>query len=503
MPAQYATGGSHDRLVRAFALSDSGNEGHLLILLRRQAGQACLKAGVHMKDSIRREFSQIVGTERATSRPEDLVAYSYDSHVDEHRPDLVLFPVSTEEVSQIMKVAYREAIPVTARGSGTNLAGESVPVRGGIVVVFTRMDRIVAIDEQNRTARVQPGVINFEFQQAVEQRGLMYPPDPSSWKMATMGGTVATNAGGPRTLKYGVTRDYILGLTVVLANGDVLKTGGTTIKNVTGYDLTRLMCGSEGTLGLITEIIVRLIPKPMASRTVQAVFHRLEDSSDAVAAIIAQGIVPASLELMDRVIVSAVEADSPTGLPTDAEGVLLIEVDGDPAGLDLEVEKIMKILQSRNASQVRSASSAMEAERLWTARRSVFSAMARLRPSVVTEDATVPVSNLTAMLRKIREISERHSIQVGVVAHAGDGNLHPLILFDQRDEAERKRVEKATEEIFREALGLGGTLSGEHGIGLAKKPFLSLEFDPVALSITKRIKESLDLKGILNPGKFV
>ncbi len=456
-----------------------------------------------MKDGILRELTRIVGEERATSRPEDLVAYSYDSHVDEHRPDLVLFPVSTEEVSEIMKVAYREAIPVTARGSGTNLAGESVPIRGGIVVVFTRMDRIVAIDEKNRTAKVQPGVINFEFQQAVERSGLMYPPDPSSWKMATMGGTVGTNAGGPRTIKYGVTRDYLLGLTVVLANGDVLKTGGTTIKNVTGYDLTRLICGSEGTLGLITEITVRLIPKPTASRTVQAVFQRLEDSSDAVAAIIAQGIVPASLELMDRVIVSAVEADSPTGLPTDAEGVLLIEVDGDPAGLDIEVEKIEKILRANNATGVRCSTDAAEAEKLWTARRSVFSAMARLRPSVVTEDATVPVSNLTAMLRKIRTISERHAIEIGVVAHAGDGNLHPLILFDQRDEAEKRRVEEATKEIFREALSLGGTLSGEHGIGLAKKPFLQLEFDPVAMSITKRIKESLDPKGILNPGKFV
>lgn len=456
-----------------------------------------------MKDSILKEFSQIVGDDRATSRPEDLVAYSYDSHVDEHRPDLVVFPLSTEEVSKIMRVAYREAIPVTARGSGTNLAGESVPVRGGIVVAFTRMDRILEIDEKNRTARVQPGVINFDLQQAVEQRGLMYPPDPSSWKMATMGGTTATNAGGPRTLKYGVTRDYLLGLTVVLANGDVLKTGGTTIKNVTGYDLTRLMCGSEGTLGLITEIVVRLIPKPLGSRTVQAVFERLEDSSDAVASIIAQGIVPASLELMDRVIVSAVEADSPSGLPTDAAGILLIEVDGDPAGLDMEVEKIERILKARNAGQIVCAADAAEAERLWSARRSVFSAMARLRPNVVTEDATVPVSNLTAMLRRVREISERHSVQIGVVAHAGDGNLHPLILFDQRDEAEKKRVEEATKEIFREALGLGGTLSGEHGIGLAKKPFLAMEFDPVAIAITKRIKESLDPKGILNPGKFV
>jgi glycolate oxidase len=456
-----------------------------------------------MKDGVRQELIDIVGADRATDRPEDLVAYSLDPHIEEHRPDIVLFPLSTEEVSAIMKVAYREELPVTPRGSGTNLAGETVPLKGGIVLAFGKMDSILEIDSANRIARVQPGVVNFDFQQEVEKYGLMYPPDPSSWKAATIGGNVGTNAGGPKTLKYGVTRDYLLGLTAVLANGDILKTGGKAIKNVTGYDLTRLLCGSEGTLGIVTEITVRLVPKPPASRTIVSHFPRLEDSSEAVAAIIGAGIVPAGLELLDKVVIKAVEADSPLGLPTDVDAILLVEVDGDPDSLDGQVKKIEGILKEKGASGVASAKSDEEAERLWTARRAAFSVMARLRPNAVIEDATVPVSNLTAMIRKTLEIAEKHNVQIGVLAHAGDGNLHPLILFDQRDEEELGRVEAATDEIFREALALGGTLSGEHGIGLAKAQFLELQLDKVAMSVTKSIKHSLDPKGILNPGKFI
>jgi glycolate oxidase len=402
-----------------------------------------------------------------------------------------------------MKVAHREEIPVTARGSGTNLAGEVVPVKGGIVLAFSRMDRILEIDPDNRLARVQPGVINFEFQKAVEKHGLMYPPDPSSWKVATMGGNVGTNAGGPRTLKYGVTRDYLLGLTVVLANGDVLKTGGLTIKNVTGYDLTRLMCGSEGTLGIITEIVVRLVPRPPAARTIRADFPRLEDSSDAVAAIMAAGIVPSGLELMDNVVIEAVEADTHLGLPTDVEAVLLIEMDGDPSGLDVQTRQIEAILAQKRASGIIAAETPEQAEKLWTARRAAVSVMARLRPNCAIEDATVPVSKLTEMIRKTVEIAKKYQLRVGVLAHAGDGNLHPLVLFDHRDQDELRRVEAANEEIAREALVLGGTLSGEHGIGLSKARLLTLELDEVAMEVTRSIKRSLDPKGILNPGKFV
>lgn len=455
-----------------------------------------------MNEKIKKELVRIVGADRATDQSEDLIAYSCDPYLQEHLPDIVVFPLSTEEVSAIMKVAYREAIPVVARGSGTNLAGQVVPVQGGIVLAFSRMDKILEIDRNNRLARVEPGVINYDFQQAVGKYGLMYPPDPSSWKVATMAGTVATNAGGPRTLKYGVTRDYLLGMTVVLANGDVLKVGGLPIKNATGYDLTRLICGSEGTLGIITEITVRLIPGPQASRTIRADFPLLEDSSNAVAEIMAAGIVPAGLELMDNVLITAVEADTPMGLPTDVEAILLIEIDGDPEGLGTQAGKIEEILRRNGSSNVVTADDPASVEALWTARRAALSAMARLRPNVLLEDATVPVSNLTAMIRRVRRIAEEYRLQIGVLGHAGDGNLHPIILFDQRDKDELHRVEAATEEIFKAALSLDGTLSGEHGIGMAKARFLPLQFDPIALSVTKRIKESLDPKGILNPGKF-
>lgn len=456
-----------------------------------------------MNEDVKRELIAIVGEDRATDRPEDLVAYSLEPHVMEHRPELVLYPLTTEEVSSIMKVAYRETIPVVPRGSGTNLAGEVVPIKGGIVLALSRMDKIVEIDRDNLTARVQPGKINFDFQQEVEKYGLMYPPDPASWKMASMGGTVGTNAGGPKTLKYGVTRDYLLGLTVVLSNGDVLHTGGLPVKNVSGYDLTRLICGSEGTLGVVTEIIVKLVPKPRANRTLMAVFPKLEDSAATVSAIIREGIVPSALELMDKVVIGAVEADANLGLPTDVDAILLIEVDGDPEGLDGQVSKVEQIARENNARDVAAAKTPQEADKLWTGRRAAFSVMARLRPNAAMEDATVPVSKLPVMMRKIFEISDKYNVQMGVVSHAGDGNLHPLVVFDRKDDEEYKRVRKATEEIYREAVALGGTLTGEHGIGLAKKDFLPMVMDDVAFSVTRRIKESLDPKGILNPGKWV
>jgi glycolate oxidase len=456
-----------------------------------------------MRDEVKKELTRIVGRDRATDAPEHLVAYSYDAYTEEHRPDIVLFPVTTEEVSAIMQVADRECLPVTPRGSGTNLAGESIPIQGGIVVCLTRMDRILAIDAVSLTATVQPGVVNFDLQKEVEKLGMMYPPDPASWAVATMGGTVATNAGGPRTLKYGVTKDYLLGLTAVLANGDVLKTGGRTLKNVTGYNLTTLLCGSEGTLGIITEIVVRLIPKPPASRTVRADFSKLEDCSDAVAAIMAGGIVPASLELLDQFTVLAVEKSFKLGLPTDVEGILLIQVDGGPETLEREVKQIEGILSENGARTIISANDAAQAERLWLARRAAGPALLRMRPNTITEDVTVPVSNLTAMIRKVVEICKRNGVSVGIFAHAGDGNLHPCFVYDRRNEDECRRVRTVCDELIPEALALGGTLSGEHGIGLAKARFLPMEMDAVAFRVMQGVKKFFDPKGILNPGKFV
>jgi glycolate oxidase len=456
-----------------------------------------------MRSDVQNELIQIVGADRATARPEDLVAYSYDAYTAEHLPDIVLFPLSTKEVARIMKVAYREAIPVTARGSATNLAGEAVPVRKGIVIALSRMDKILSIDALNYRATVQPGVINYDFQAAVAKFGLLYPPDPSSWMVCSIGGNVSTNAGGPKTVKYGVTRDYLLGLVVVLANGEVLKTREYKAASNSGYNTTHLFCGSEGTLGVVTEITVRLVPRPKAARTLRADFPKLEDSGKAVANIIGAGIVPSALELMDDVVISAVEADSHLGLPADLEGMLLVEVDGEPESLDPQVKRIEEILRANHAVRVITAQSEAEAQSLWTARRAAFSVMARLRPTVVMEDATVPVSCLPVMIRKVREISELHRVQIGVVAHAGDGNLHPLVVFDKRDGEEVARVRRATDEIYRTALALNGTLSGEHGIGMSKSHLLSLQLDTVAMEVTRRIKRCLDPRGILNPGKFV
>lgn len=456
-----------------------------------------------MTPEIKKQLESIVGTDRATDAAEHLVTYSYDAYTEEHLPDIVLFPVTTEEVAGILRVADRECIPVTPRGAGTNLAGESVPVRGGIVLCLTQMDSILSVDPENLTATVQPGVVNMDLQKAVETKGLMYPPDPASWAAATIGGNVATNAGGPRTLKYGVTKDYLLGLTAVLANGDILKTGGRTLKNVTGYNVTSLLCGSEGTLGVITEIVLRLVPRPPDSRTLRADFSRLEHCTDAVSAIMAAGIVPAALELMNQFTVRAVEQSFKLGLPQDAEGILLVQVDGNPQTLDAEVQRIEEILRNKQATAVLMARSGSEAERLWLARRAAGPALMRMKPNTITEDVTVPVANLTAMIRKVMEICRNHGIDVGVIAHAGDGNLHPCMVFDKRDDDEFARVKAACEALVPEALSLGGTLSGEHGIGIAKSPFLHLEMDSVALRVMKGIKDFFDPKGILNPGKFV
>jgi glycolate oxidase len=456
-----------------------------------------------MKTSIRDQLIAVVGEGNAATHPEDLVAYSYDAFTVEGRPDIVLFPRTTEHVSRLMAIASHYRIPVTARGSGTNLAGQTVPVRGGIVACLSRMDRILAIDPASLTAVAQAGVINYTLQEAVKAHGLMYPPDPSSWMVATLGGTVGTNAGGPKTVKYGVTRDYLLSLTVVLPDGRVLRTGKESTRRPPGYDLTGLICGSEGTLGIVTEITVRLIPAPRGSMTLRAEFDRLEDCSTAVAAIMEQGIVPAALELMDRCITGAVESVAHLGLPLDAEGLLLIEVDGDPGSLRSQTERIGEVLDKHRARGIVTAHDKAETEILWRARRAAFSAMASMRPSSVTEDITVPVTHLPAMVRKVTEIAQRHRLQIGVLAHAGDGNLHPLILFDQRDQEECSRVEQACAEIFESAVELGGTLSGEHGIGLAKKPFLALQMDAVSSRVTAALKHAFDPHGILNPGKFV
>jgi glycolate oxidase len=456
-----------------------------------------------LSGQILRRLERVVGRERIKSAPEDLISYSYDAYLEESLPGAVLFPQTTEEVSAILKLASSEKIFVTPRGAGTNLSGGSIPVPEGIVLCLTRMNRILEVDERNRLAVVEAGVINGDLQRAVEAKNLFYPPDPSSQYISTLGGNVAENAGGLKCLKYGTTRDYLLALEVVLASGEVIQTGSRTAKNVTGYDLTRLLCGSEGTLGVVTKITVRLLPKPEAKRALQAIFPDLGEAGETVARIMGAGITPSIMELMDQAITGAVEDFTHIGLPKDVEAVLLIEVDGKKEMAESEIAQIAEFCRQGGASEVKVARSEAENDQIWLARRSVFGALARLCPTTFSEDATVPVSNLPAMLRKFPEIAKKYQVRIAVVAHAGDGNIHPCLSFDERDKEEMARVELAAHEIIAESLALGGTLSGEHGIGISKSRFLPMEFDPATLGIMAQIKKSFDPIGILSPNSFL
>jgi len=452
---------------------------------------------------IKDELKTLVGEGRYLDNRGALVSYSYDAFMAEGEPEAVLVPTTTEEVSRIMAVASREGIPVTARGNGTNLTGGSVPTRGGIVMVFTRMNKILKIDKENRIAVVQPGVINTEFQKEVTRHGLFYPPDPASMDISTLGGNVAENAGGPRAVKYGVTKDYLLGLVVVLASGEILRTGGKTMKNVTGYNLTQLFCGSEGTLGLITEITLKLLPLPEAIRTLQVAYKDLNDASKTVLKITEHGILPVALEVLDNVFINIIEDYANIGLPREAEALLLIEIDGPEAGLDEQIDRIGKLCNELGALEVKVARSVEENDEIWQARRSAYGAEARLRPTAIAEDCTVPVGQLAHMFREVAEIAKKYNLLIPVLAHAGDGNLHPQILTDIRDREEMKRVEKAIDEISVKAVELGGTLTGEHGIGIAKREILPFELGQVAIDITKKIKRAFDPLNILNPDKIV
>lgn len=453
---------------------------------------------------ILRELKKIVGEENVLTSPEDLVAYSYDATFLEHRPNAVVLPGSTEEVSEVMKVAYREGLPVVPRGMGSGLAGGSIPFSGGIVLALTRMNRILEIDEENMTAWVEAGVITAEFQSEVEKRGLFYPPDPSSHKYSTIGGNVACNAGGPRCLKYGVTGDYVLGMRVVLADGRILKTGGKVIKNVTGYNLSRFFIGTEGTLGVITEVLLKLIAKPRYVATAFAVFPNIEDAGRAVHRILLSGIIPASVELMDQTTIGTVEEYLHLGLPTWAEAILVLEADGNQEEAVLrEIESIAKICRENGAVEVKVAKDEAERNSLWKARRSVSPSLARRAPNKLGEDITVPRSQVPEAVKRIREISQKFGLPIAVFGHAGDGNLHPNILFDKRKPEDMERVEKIAGEIFKMAVELGGVLSGEHGVGVLKQPYLEMALGPVAVEVMQSIKKALDPKGILNPGKVI
>ena len=453
--------------------------------------------------SIADEARSIVGDEWFLDTPEDLATYSYDGFLPEFMPDAIVVPGSTEEISKIMRLANREKLNIVPRGAGTNICGSSVAREGGIIMAFHRMNKILEIDSESMCAVVQPGAVNADLQKEVARHGLMYPPDPASMFVSTIGGNVALNAGGPRGVKYGVTKDYVMGLEVVLPTGDVIKTGGKTLKSVSGYDLTSLMCGSEGTLGIMTAITVRLVPLPPAKATLQAIFSDLDDAATTVSAIIGSGIVPTTLELIDRVVLDVIANYGGAKFSKNAEALLLIEVDGETSSVEGQGERIEKFCKERGAIEVQRASSPEEAESLWQARRTAFGAVASVRPNCIVEDATVPIKRLPDMIKKIVELADKYTLRIGVLAHAGDGNLHPLIMTDLKDKEEMARIDQALDELYEAAIAMGGTLSGEHGIGIAKDRFMSMEFSQSAIDIMRGIKRVFDPNNILNPGSFL
>jgi len=457
-----------------------------------------------MESGLIDKLAGAVGKDGVLTTPEDLAAYSYDGTFAEGVPDVVVLPRSTEQTADVMKLAAETRTPVVARGMGSGLAAGSIPaVAGGMVVSFTRMNRILEIDPRNSTVFTQSGVVTATLQAEVEKLGLFYPPDPSSIKHSTIGGNIACNAGGPRCLKYGVTGNYVLGLTVVLADGRVLRTGGKPIKDVTGYNLNGLFTSSEGTLGLVTEALLRLVARPRHAKTALAEFDSLDNAARAVNEVLAEGIVPASLELMDQTAIACIEEAMHLGLETDVAASLIIETDGaDEATVTREAEVAGRICRNVGARTVKVAQTEEERAGLWKARRSISPSLARKAPNKLGEDITVPRSAIPEVVQKIRAISQKHGLPIVIFGHAGDGNLHPNILFDKRDAGQWAKVEEMVREIFAVALSVGGTLSGEHGVGVLKRPYFEQALGPVSVAVQRAVKAALDPLGILNPGKM-
>ena len=438
---------------------------------------------------------------RILTSPEDRAAYAYDGTWGEAWPDAVVLARSTDDVSAVLRIADEERVPVVPRGAASGLSGGSVPEHGGIALSLTPMREIVEISPEDLVAVVQPGVVNLDLQKAAEPYGLFYPPDPASLDISTIGGNIAENAGGPRCLKYGVTSDYVLGLEVVIPGGEILRLGGRSIKNVTGYDLVHLFVGSEGTLGVVTEAILKLLPKPPARATVSAFFADLDVAAATVVKVVTSGILPLTTELLDRVSIGVVEDFLHLGLPRDAEAMLLIAVDGEPESVKRQASEVAEICRGQGATGVDLADTPEEEEKLWKARRSVSPALGRLRPHKLGEDIAVPRSKVPDMVRRVQEIGERWGLVIPVYGHIGDGNLHPTLACDRRDPEEMRRVQGAAEDIFKAAIELGGTLSGEHGIGMLKRDYMPLALPGNVIEKMKAIKQVFDPHGIMNPGK--
>jgi glycolate oxidase subunit GlcD len=449
-----------------------------------------------------RKLKKIVGKEHVRFGPTDLEVYAYDASLARGRPGAVVFPASTQETADVVWAAAEANIPCVPRGFGTNLSGGTVAPENGLVVCLSRMNRILSIRTDRRVAQVQPGVTNLELQNALAPLGFFYAPDPASQKVATLGGNAGENSGGPRCVKYGVTKNHVLGLEVVLPDGRTMRTGGQAL-DIPGLDLCGILVGSEGTLGIVTEVTVRILPIAESVVTLLAVYDRVADAAHSVSGIIAEGIVPCSLEMMDAPVMRAVEASYPCGYPLDAAAVLIIELDGPAAGLRRQANRIREICSSQGCRQVREAGDSGERDRLWAGRRGAFGAIARLAPSYLVADCTVPRTRLPEALDSVRAIAERHGLAHGNVFHAGDGNLHPLLFFDSRDPEQMRRVHEAGREIMKESVALGGTITGEHGVGIEKLEGMHLVFSEHDLDAQRAIRRAFDPEGRLNPGKAI
>ncbi len=453
--------------------------------------------------SISSQLAAILPADRVLTSPEDLIPYSFDGTATlSLRPQAVVFATTTEEVSRVLRWANESKTPIVTRGTGTGLAGGSVPSTGSVVLCLSKFDKVLELDRQNLTMLVEPGVTTQMIYDQAHAAGLLYPPDPGSMKISTIGGNVANNSGGLRGLKYGVTKNYVMGFEVVLANGDVVWVGNKCVKDVAGYSLREVFIGSEGTLGIFTKILLCLLPQPVAKKTLLAVYARMDDAAETVSAIIAHPIIPCTLEFLDRTTINCVEDYAKVGLPREAEAVLLMESDGHPAVVAEEAEIMAQLARKHGAIEVRVAETAEDSLRLATARRAAFSALARVAPTTILEDVTVPRSELAGMVRFIQELAKRHNLRVGIFGHMGDGNLHPTFLTNEKDAEEIHRVELAFQEIVTETVRRKGTITGEHGVGLAKKKYLPESVGGLNVEIMRNLKRLFDPNLILNPGKM-
>ncbi|NOR24061.1 MAG: FAD-binding protein [Desulforhopalus sp.] len=455
-----------------------------------------------MDEHVVKELIEIVGKENVSTAVSDKITHSYDATQEKHLPDVVVYAGTTEEVSQVVKLANQWKVPVLPRGAGSGFTGGSLPIRGGIVLVLTKMDRIIDIDTENLIAEVEPGVVTAELQRQVEKLGLFYPPDPASKEFCTLGGNVAECAGGPRCVKYGVTKDYILGLEVVTPTGDIIRTGGRTLKNVVGYDLTKLFVGSEGTLGIATRIILKLLPKPAAKKTMLVQFETIDGAAKSVSAIVGAKIIPTTLEFMDAATINCIRGVSSIPLPETCRAILIIEVDGDAQVLDQQVEQILVIIKPYGILDTKIAETEAESEEIWQVRRIVSPSLRKVNPDKFNEDIVVPRSKVPDMIRALEKISTAYGVPIVNFGHAGDGNIHVNVMVDLKEEGMPVKIEKVMDEVFGAAIKLRGSISGEHGIGTSKAKYMNMELDIATISYMQRIKAALDPNNILNPGKI-